>query len=141
MSYFKSRRSAVVARKGAVATSQPLAAQAGLQMLRDGGNAIDAAVATAAVLNVVEPMSTGIGGDMFALIWDKTERKVVSLNGSGKQAAAANVADAININTKALDSVFFMVVYSFLESKRGGPRCLDRQGVDCDVSCVGLAIR
>ena len=93
MSYFQSRRSAVVARKGAVATSQPLAAQAGLQMLRDGGNAIDAAVATAAVLNVVEPGSTGIGGDMFALIWDKDERKVIALNGSGRQAAAANVDD------------------------------------------------
>ncbi len=88
MSYFQSRRSAVVARKGAVATSQPLAAQAGLQMLRDGGNAVDAAVATAAALNVVEPMSTGIGGDMFALIWDKGERKVISLNGSGRSAAA-----------------------------------------------------
>ncbi len=95
MSYFQSRLSAVVARNGAVATSQPLAAQAGLQILRDGGNAIDAAVATAAVLNVVEPMSTGIGGDMFALIWDKGERKVVALNGSGRQAAAANVDDVI----------------------------------------------
>jgi gamma-glutamyltranspeptidase/glutathione hydrolase len=93
MSYFQSRRSAVIARKGAVATSQPLAAQAGLQILRDGGNAIDAAIATAAVLNVVEPMSTGIGGDMFALIWDKGERKVIALNGSGRQAAAANVDD------------------------------------------------
>ena len=93
MSYFQSRRSAVIARKGAVATSQPLAAQAGLQMLKDGGNAVDAAVATAAVLNVVEPMSTGIGGDMFALIWDKNERKVIALNGSGRQAAAANVDD------------------------------------------------
>ena len=96
MSYFQSRRSAVIARKGAVSTSQPLAAQAGLQMLKDGGNAIDAAVATAAVLNVVEPMSTGIGGDMFALIWEKSERKVIALNGSGRQAAAANVADVVN---------------------------------------------
>jgi len=93
MSYFRSRRSAVVARKGAVSTSQPLAAQAGLKILQDGGNAVDAAVATAAVLNVVEPMSTGIGGDMFALIWDKNERKVVALNGSGRQAAGANVDD------------------------------------------------
>ena len=93
MSYFRSRRSAVIARNGAVATSQPLAAQAGLQMLKDGGSAIDAAVATAAVLNVVEPSSTGIGGDMFALIWDKNERKVKALNGSGRQAAAANVDD------------------------------------------------
>ena len=93
VSYFQSRRSAIVARKGAIATSQPLAAVAGLQIIKDGGNAVDAAVATAAVLNVVEPMSTGIGGDMFALIWDKSERKVIALNGSGRQASAANVND------------------------------------------------
>ncbi len=93
MSFFKSRRSAVLTRNGSVATSQPLAAQAGLRMLLDGGNAVDAAVAAAATLNVVEPGSTGIGGDMFALIWNAKERKVVALNGSGRQASAANVED------------------------------------------------
>jgi gamma-glutamyltranspeptidase/glutathione hydrolase len=90
VTWFNSRRSAVVARRGAVATSQPLAAQAGLKMLMDGGNAVDAAVAAAATLNVVEPPSTGIGGDMFALIWKADQKKVVALNGSGRSAAAAN---------------------------------------------------
>jgi gamma-glutamyltranspeptidase/glutathione hydrolase len=102
MSYFKSRRSAVVARRGAVATSQPLAAQAGLKMLMDGGNAVDAAVAAAAALNVVEPMSTGIGGDVFALIWSKDDRKVIALNGSGRSAAAANAEEVRKRGHKAI---------------------------------------
>ncbi|MCH2572870.1 MAG: gamma-glutamyltransferase, partial [Planctomycetes bacterium] len=87
--YFNSRRSSVVARNGIVATSQPLAAQVGIDVLKQGGNAVDAAVATAAALNVLEPMSTGIGGDMFALVWMNNTKKVVAVNGSGRSASAA----------------------------------------------------
>jgi gamma-glutamyltranspeptidase/glutathione hydrolase len=67
-----------------VATSQPLAVAAGLQILAEGGNAADAAVATAAALNVTAPTSTGIGGDAFALYYDSQDRKVHALNGSGR---------------------------------------------------------
>ena len=102
MSYFQSRRSAVLARNGMVATSQPLAAVTGLRVLMDGGNAVDAAVATAAALNVVEPASTGIGGDMFALIWMANEKRVVALNGSGRSAAAANAADVASMGYDAI---------------------------------------
>ncbi len=80
---FPSRRSAVLAQNGMVATSQPLAAQAGLSVLQRGGNAIDAAIATIAALCVVEPCSTGIGGDAFALIWSAKEQRLLGLNGSG----------------------------------------------------------
>ena len=76
-------RSSVVARNGMVATSQPLAAQAGLLILRQGGNAIDAAVATASALAVVEPMMVGLGGDMFALLYIGRTRELVGINASG----------------------------------------------------------
>ena len=88
---FTSRRSNVIAQNGMVATSQPLAAMAGLRILMDGGNAVDAAVATAATLNVVEPGSTGVGGDVFALVWMSNEKKVRALNASGRAPAAASL--------------------------------------------------
>ena len=91
--FFDSRRSTVLARNGMVATSQPLAAMAGLQTLMQGGNAVDAAVTCAAALNVVEPVSTGVGGDMFALIWNAREKKVHALNGSGRAPAAASMEE------------------------------------------------
>jgi gamma-glutamyltranspeptidase/glutathione hydrolase len=78
---YPSRRMAVYANNGIVATSQILAAQAGLEILKKGGNAIDAAIATAACLTVVEPPSNGVGGDAFALVW--TEGKLYGLNSSG----------------------------------------------------------
>lgn len=78
---YPSRRTTAMSSKGMVATAQPLAAQAGLDILKKGGNAIDAAVATAACLTVVEPTSNGIGSDAFAIVW--TKGKLHGLNSSG----------------------------------------------------------
>jgi len=85
---FTSRRSPVYSRRGIVATSQPLATAAGIEVLSKGGNAADAAVAAAAALNVTEPTSTGIGGDMFALYFDAQTKQVTALNGSGRASSA-----------------------------------------------------
>ena len=90
---FASRRSDVHARQGMVATSQPLAVQAGLDMLRQGGNAASAAIATAAVLSVVEPVSTGVGGDCFALHFDASSTDITALNGSGRAPAGASLQE------------------------------------------------
>ncbi len=86
---YASRRNVVYAKKGMVATGQPMAAQAGLEILRAGGNAIDAAIATAACLTVVEPTSNGIGGDNFALVW--TREKLYGLNCSGKSPKSISI--------------------------------------------------
>ncbi|OAX44171.1 gamma-glutamyltranspeptidase [Rhizopogon vinicolor AM-OR11-026] len=80
---FPSRRSQVYGTKGVVACSQPLAAEAGLEILRKGGNAADAAVATSAALNVTEPSCCGIGGDAFCLFYDAETKTIKALNGSG----------------------------------------------------------
>ena len=90
---FNSRRSMVIAQRGMVATGNPLAAQAGLQILRQGGNAADAAVATSAMMNVTMPGQCGIGGDCFALYYDAKTKKVTALNGSGRAPANLNLAD------------------------------------------------
>ena len=91
---FPTRRSVSMSMNGMVATSQPLAALVGLRMLMQGGNAVDAAVATAAALNVVEPTSTGVGGDAFALTYVARTGEVTALNASGR-APKAQTLDAM----------------------------------------------
>jgi gamma-glutamyltranspeptidase / glutathione hydrolase len=77
-------RSEIIARNGMAATSHPLATQVALDILKKGGNAIDAAIAANAVLGVVEPTGSGIGGDIFAIIWSADKQKLYGLNGSGR---------------------------------------------------------
>ena len=81
---FAARRSVAMARNGMIATSQPLACEAGLTILKKGGNALDAAIAAALALGVVEPMSTGIGGDAFLLYYRASDQRVYGVNGSGR---------------------------------------------------------
>ncbi|MCE7743082.1 MAG: gamma-glutamyltransferase [Candidatus Heimdallarchaeota archaeon] len=88
---FNSYRAPVYGRRGMVASSQPLASEAGMRILQKGGNAADAAVATAAALNVTEPSSTGIGGDCFCLFFDNENKKVSGLNGSGRSPSELNL--------------------------------------------------
>ncbi|GGE28300.1 gamma-glutamyltransferase [Pullulanibacillus camelliae] len=102
---YSSKRRPTYATNGMVATSQPLAAQAGLDILKKGGNAIDAAIATAACLTVVEPTSNGIGGDAFALIW--TKGKLHGLNASGPAPA---LLSAEGLKEKGYDT---MPAYGF----------------------------
>lgn len=99
---FQSRRSDVYACKGMAATSQPLAVQAGLDMLRQGGNAAAAAIAAAAVLSVVEPTSTGVGGDCFALHFDAKSARVTALNGSGRAPAGASIQEVRDLGYKRM---------------------------------------
>src|SRR5258705_1559787 len=96
-------RSTVHAQNAMVATSHPLAALTAIEVMRAGGTAADAAVAACALLGVIEPQSTGIGGDCFALIQPKGEGKIVAYNGSGRapMAATAELDVELQINTIA----------------------------------------
>jgi gamma-glutamyltranspeptidase/glutathione hydrolase len=94
-------RAEVMARHGMVATSQPLAAQAGLDILKKGGNAIDAAVATAAVLSVVEPMNVGPGGDLFVIVYSARDHRLYALNASGKAPSGATPAHFAELGYRA----------------------------------------
>jgi gamma-glutamyltranspeptidase/glutathione hydrolase len=88
-------RSAVYSPRGTIATSQPLASAAGLEMLQRGGTAADAAVAAAAVLNLVEPHMTGLGGDLFVLYWSALEQRLLGLNASGRSGSLMTREDLV----------------------------------------------
>src|SRR5207253_7348647 len=88
----RSGRSVVMASHGMVATSHPLAAQIGLDTLKQGGNAVDAAIATSAAMGLLEPMSCGIGGDLYAMVWDAKTKKLYGLNASGRSPYRATLA-------------------------------------------------
>ncbi len=86
---YKAGRSVTVAQNGIVATSHPLAAQIGLDVLKNGGNAVDAAIATSAAMGLMEPMSCGVGGDLFAIVWDAKSQKLYGLNACGRAPGKA----------------------------------------------------
>ncbi len=110
--WMQQSRSAVMSRYGMVATSVPLASEAGLRILLQGGNAIDAAVATAATLNVVEPMNFGIGGDMFAIVYLAQTHELLGLNASGWAPTGATVAayDAKGFTSMPQTGIFSVTV-------------------------------
>lgn len=92
-----STRSEVIAQRGMVATSQPLATQVGLQVLKNGGNAIDAAIAANAAMGLMEPTGNGIGGDLFAIIWHEESQQLYALNASGRSPLGLSYDELMEI--------------------------------------------
>jgi gamma-glutamyltranspeptidase/glutathione hydrolase len=140
---FHSRRSVVRCTGGMVCTSQPLAALAGLDVLRAGGDAVDAAVTAAAVLNVVEPISTGIGGDMFALVWRADKERLYALNGSGRAPAGATLEAYYARGLTKMDSIPFVgpLPITVPGALHGWQTLLDRWGRRSLADVLGPAIR
>src|SRR5262245_5658843 len=116
-----------MSRNGMAASSQPLAVETAINVLRSGGNAVDAAVAATAVLSVTEPMSTGLGGDCFALMYIAAERKLVAINGSGRAplSASAEKLSASGLNEVPLHGPLSITVPGALD---GLFQCLSRYG-------------
>jgi gamma-glutamyltranspeptidase/glutathione hydrolase len=98
-------RSTVYAPNGVIATSQPLASAAGLEVLQKGGNAFDAAVAAAAVLGIVEPHMTGIGGDMFAIVWSAKDQRLYGLNASGRSGSLMTRAELMKRERTSISGI------------------------------------
>jgi gamma-glutamyltranspeptidase / glutathione hydrolase len=96
-------RSTVACQRGIVCSSQPLASQAGLDVLKKGGTAVDAAIAANAVLSVVEPMSNGPGGDLFAIGWDEASQSLYGLNASGRSPYNWNLNEVEKLGLKEID--------------------------------------
>lgn len=101
---YASRRNVIYAKKGMTASTSPIASQVGLEILKAGGNAMDAAVAMAAVLPLVEPTSNGLGSDCFALIWSAKEQKLYGLDGSGVSPQAISVEKVRGLSTANLSN-------------------------------------
>ncbi|HKJ06782.1 MAG TPA: gamma-glutamyltransferase, partial [Flavobacteriaceae bacterium] len=95
-------RSEVIAKNGMVATSHPLATQIGLQILQQGGNAIDAAIAANAATGLMEPTGSGIGGDLFAIVWSAKDKKLYGLNASGRSPEKLTLQ---HFKTKGMDKI------------------------------------
>src|SRR5688500_9109520 len=98
-------RSVVYAPNGMIATSQPLATTAGLQVLQNGGNAIDAAVTAAIVLSVTEPHMTGLGGDLFAIIWSAKDQKLYGLNASGRSGSLMTREELVKRERRSISGI------------------------------------
>ena len=104
---YDSRRRVVYGRRGMVCTSQPLASQAGLQILQQGGNAVDAAIATAICQTIVEPTNNGLGSDCFAIVW--VQDKLYGINGSG-YAPQNLTAEAVRQKGDCLNLFFGLLI-------------------------------